>query len=130
MSIAASLLRRGLPLACVLTTFVLCSRAQLSAENKAAAMPTYSDSLINVESITIKPYYEGAILIANVYNKAPYMLTTTIINVNCYDEHGVQTANATFVINDLPPNTRAIKKMTGSLSTKPTRLKIMRVSHL
>ena len=35
VSVAASLLRRGLPLACVVTTFVLCCCGQVSAENKA-----------------------------------------------------------------------------------------------
>src|SRR5208283_1412802 len=35
VSVAASLLRRGLPLACVMTAIVLCCCGQLSAENKA-----------------------------------------------------------------------------------------------
>lgn len=91
--------------------------------------PTYSDSLISVESITIKPYYSGSVLVATVYNKSPYALNTTIIDVNCYDKRGVQIDNATFVFNDLGPNIRAVKNMTGTLSTKPARVQIVHVSH-
>jgi len=106
-------------------------RSRTAARNtdEAHPKPTYSDSLINVESITTKPYYNGSILVATVYNKSPYALNTTIINVNCYDKRGVQIDNATFVFNDLAPNSRAVKNMTGALSTRPARVQIVRVSH-
>ena len=96
----------------------------------APPAPTYSDSLINVESITTKPYHGGAILVATVHNKSPDTLNTIIINVNCYDESGVQTDNASFVFHDLAPNITAVKDMTGALNTVPARIQIVRVTHI
>jgi hypothetical protein len=95
----------------------------------APPAPTYSDSLIDIESITTKPYYGGAILVATIYNKSPDTLDTIVINVNCYDERGVQTDNAAFVFHDLAPHMRAVKDMTGALNTVPARIQIVRVTH-
>lgn len=92
--------------------------------------PTYSDSLIDVESITTKPYYGGSILVATIHNKSPDTLDTIVINVNCYDERGVQTDNASFVFHDLAPNITAVKDMTGALNTVPARIQIVRVTHI
>lgn len=96
----------------------------------SASVPTYSDSLIKIESITTKPYYGGAILEATVHNKSPDTLDTIIINVNCFDERGVQTDNASFVFHDLAPNITAVKDMTGALNTVPARIQIVRVTHI
>jgi hypothetical protein len=100
------------------------------ASTPPAPAPTYSDSLIDVESITTKPYYGGSILVATIHNKSPDTLDTIVINVNCYDERGVQTDNASFVFHDLAPNITAVKDMTGALNTVPARIQIVRVTHI
>jgi hypothetical protein len=104
--------------------------ASTASTPPAPPAPTYSDSLIDIESITIKPYYGGAILVATVHNKSPDTLDTIVINVNCFDENGVQTDNASFVFHDLAPNTTAVKDMTGALNAVPARVQIVRVTHI
>jgi len=89
----------------------------------------YSDYRLDVDSITTKPYYSGAILEATIFNKSDSMLETIVIDVNCYDSGGVQTDSPAFVFHDVMPHSTATKEMNGSLLRQPARTQVVRVSY-